>query len=91
MAASLLVAIDLPELITQSQAEYEQLAIDIAKNPKKLESLKNRLEENRLTTPLFNTPLFTKHLETAYAKIYSRYQADLPPDHLYISGQDFRH
>jgi predicted O-linked N-acetylglucosamine transferase (SPINDLY family) len=91
MAASLLVAIDLPELITHSQAEYERLAIDIAKNPKKLESLKNRLEENRLTTPLFNTPLFTKHLETAYAKIYSRYQADLPPDHLYISGQDFRH
>lgn len=86
MAASLLVAIDLPELITHSQAEYEQLAIDIAKNPKKLESLKNRLEENRLTTPLFNTPLFTKHLETAYAMIYSRYQADLPPDHLYISG-----
>jgi len=91
MAASLLVAIDLPELITHSQAEYEQLAIDIAKTPKKLESLKTRLEENRLTTPLFNTPLFTRHLEIAYAKIYNRYQADLPPDHLYISGQDSRH
>jgi predicted O-linked N-acetylglucosamine transferase (SPINDLY family) len=86
MAASLLVAIDLPELITHSQAEYEQLAIDIAKSPKKLESLKTRLKENRLTTPLFNTPLFTKHLEFAYAEIYRRYQADLPPDHLYVSS-----
>jgi len=85
MAASLLVAIDLPELITYSQVEYEQLAIDIAKTPEKLESLKARLKENRLTTPLFNTPLFTKHLESAYAKIYSRYQADLQPDHLYVS------
>lgn len=90
MAASLLVAIDLPELITHSQAEYEQLAIDIATNPQKLESLKIRLKENRLTTPLFNTPRFTKHLESAYAKIYSRYQADLTPDHLYVSDGDFR-
>ena len=91
MASSLLVAIDLPELITHSQAEYEQLAIEIAKTPKKLESLKTRLEENLLTTPLFNTPLFTKHLEIAYSKIYNRYQADLPPDHLYVSDQDSRH
>jgi predicted O-linked N-acetylglucosamine transferase (SPINDLY family) len=37
-----------------------------------------------MTTPLFNTPLFTKNLETAYSKMYERYQADLPVDHISI-------
>ncbi len=70
MAASLLNAIGLPELITTTQEEYEALAIELANNPQKLESIKLRLAHNRLTTPLFDTPLFTKNLEAAYIKMY---------------------
>jgi predicted O-linked N-acetylglucosamine transferase (SPINDLY family) len=77
VAASLLYAIDLPELVTSSQAEYESLAIELAKNPLKLESIKKRLALNRLTTPLFDTPLFTKNLEAAYIEMWQRNQADL--------------
>jgi protein O-GlcNAc transferase len=83
VAASLLNAIGLPELITTSQEEYESLAIDLATNPQKLAAIKQKLAENRLTTPLFDSPLFTKHLEAAYIKMYERYQNDLPPDHIY--------
>ncbi|NBS75212.1 MAG: tetratricopeptide repeat protein [Betaproteobacteria bacterium] len=86
VAASLLNAIGVPELITQSLVEYEALAIELATNPAKLKVIKDKLQRNRLTTPLFDTPQFTKNIEAAYTKIYERYQADLPPDHIYIDA-----
>jgi predicted O-linked N-acetylglucosamine transferase (SPINDLY family) len=85
VAASLLNAIELPELVTSTQEEYEALTIELAKNPQKLKAIKQKLFDNRLTTPLFNTPLFAKNLETAYIEMYERYQADLQPDHIYIA------
>jgi predicted O-linked N-acetylglucosamine transferase (SPINDLY family) len=84
VAASLLKAIGLPELITNSQEEYEALAIELSMNPKKLADIKLKLANNRLTAPLFDTPLFTKNLEAAYTKMYERYQNDLQPDHISI-------
>ena len=84
MAASLLNAIQLPELIVATQEEYEALAIELATNPQRLLNIKQRLSHNRLTTPLFDTPMFTKHLEMAYTKMMERYQADLQPDHLLV-------
>jgi predicted O-linked N-acetylglucosamine transferase (SPINDLY family) len=85
VAASLLNAIDLPELITNTQEEYEALAIELAKKPEKLTAIKLKLANNRLTTPLFDTPLFTKNLEAAYTRMHERYQNDLQPDHLSIT------
>jgi predicted O-linked N-acetylglucosamine transferase (SPINDLY family) len=85
VAASLLNAIALPELITDTQKEYEALAIELAMNPKKLADIKLKLASNYLTTPLFDTPLFTKNLEASYIKMYERYQMDLQPDHITIN------
>ena len=85
VAASLLNAVGLPELVTTNQADYEVLAIELAKSPKKLADIKLKLARNRLTTPLFDTPLFTKNLEAAYIKMMERYQADLQPDHVFIA------
>jgi predicted O-linked N-acetylglucosamine transferase (SPINDLY family) len=79
MAASLLTAIGLTELITTSPEEYEALAIELATNSQKLAAIKQKLSDNRLTAPLFNTPLFTKNIEAAYTQMYQRYQADLTP------------
>ncbi len=84
VAASLLTAIGLPELITTSPEAYEALAIELAADPEKLSSIKNKLAQNRLTTSLFDTERFTRHLEAAYTAMYERYQADLPPDHIYV-------
>lgn len=85
VAASLLNAIDLPELITDSHEHYESLAVELATNPEKLYAIKTRLEKNRLTTPLFNTALFVQHIEAAYTQMYDRYQENLPPEHIYIA------
>jgi predicted O-linked N-acetylglucosamine transferase (SPINDLY family) len=84
MAASLLNAIGLSELITGTQEDYEALAIELAQNPKKLADIKLKLTNNRLSTALFDTPLFTKNLEAAYIKMYKRYQDNLQPDHISI-------
>ena len=84
VAASLLNAIGLPELITNTQGEYEALAIELATNPQKRAEIKLKLANNRLTTPLFDTPLFTKNLEAAYLKMHERYLAGLPPECIYV-------
>jgi protein O-GlcNAc transferase len=86
VAGSLLNAIGLPQLITQSQEEFEAMAIELATNPQKLASIRGNLANNRLSAPLFDTPLFTKHLESAYLRMYERYQMDLEPDHIYIEN-----
>lgn len=87
VAASLLNAIGLPELVTKTQEEYEALAIELAKNPKKLADIKLRLANNRLTAPLFDTPLFTKNLESAYLRMYESYQNDVQSDHILIGSK----
>jgi len=82
MAASLLNAVGLPELITINPEAYESLAIKLAKNPEELSKIKKKLINNLPTSALYNTKLFTQHIESAYQKIYKRYQDDLAPDHI---------
>jgi predicted O-linked N-acetylglucosamine transferase (SPINDLY family) len=84
MAASLLRAINLPELITSSAAEYEDLAVALATDPQRMAQLKDKLARHRLTTPLFDAQLHTRSLEAAYAQMHSRYLAGLPPEDLVI-------
>jgi protein O-GlcNAc transferase len=85
VAASLLNAIGIPELITHTQNEYEEMAILLATNPEKLLVIKENLITNRLSKPLFDTALFSRNIETAFIQIYQRYQADSLPDHLFIT------
>jgi len=73
VSASLLTAVNLPELITNSVSEYEKLAIDLATNPKKLLSIRSSLLSKRLSEPLFNTQKFTRDLEKGYKKIYQNF------------------
>lgn len=84
VAASLLRAIDLPELITSDLTAYEDLAVELATNPLKLQQIKEKLASNRMSTPLFNGKLFTEGLEEAFIKIHQRYQMKLPPENLYL-------
>jgi predicted O-linked N-acetylglucosamine transferase (SPINDLY family) len=86
VGASLLRAIDLPELITTTAAEFEALALGLARDPQRLRALREKLERHRLTTPLFDTPRFTRHLEAAYAAMIARYDEGLPPDHIDASA-----
>jgi predicted O-linked N-acetylglucosamine transferase (SPINDLY family) len=82
IAASLLAALGVSELITSTQQQYEQLAIDLASNPHRLAEIRAKIQDNRLTSSLFDTPRFARNLEAAYLAIHERYQTGLPPDHV---------
>jgi len=85
-AASLLKAVDLPELITTEPQQYEDMAVHLATNPDRLAILRKNLADNRNTTLLFDTRSFTRHLESGYEQIWDRYQAHLPPAHINVSA-----
>jgi len=55
VGASLLKAAMIPELVTASREEYEEVAVDLAMDPEKLFQLRMRLEQGRITCPLFDT------------------------------------
>ena len=86
VVASLLHAVDLPELITRTQEAYEALAVELAGDPGRLAKIKQQLAVNRLTAPLFDTRLYARHIENAYTQMVDRYRAGLPPDHLEVAG-----
>jgi predicted O-linked N-acetylglucosamine transferase (SPINDLY family) len=84
VAASLLMTVQLPELITQSPEEYEQIAIHLATDNASLPKIREKLSRNLLATPLFDSSVYTFHLESAYRAIYQRHQKGLEPDHIFF-------
>jgi predicted O-linked N-acetylglucosamine transferase (SPINDLY family) len=84
VAASLINSVDIPELITETQEQYEEIAIELAKDPEKLELIKEKLKRNLPISPLYDTPLYAKQIESAYEEMYDRYQNGLGPDHIYV-------
>ena len=86
VAASLLKAVGLGELVTATLADYEALALKLARDPELLGALKRRLASNRLTAPLFDTPRYTRHIETAYVTMWERCQRGEPPAHFAVNA-----
>jgi predicted O-linked N-acetylglucosamine transferase (SPINDLY family) len=85
VAASLLKAVGLPELITHTPEAYEALALEFATDAQKLGALRQRLAENRLTCPLFDTALFTRHIEAAFLAMWQRHASGLAADHIVVA------
>ena len=67
VAASLLQAAGLPELTTQTLADYEALALKLAREPETLRAIREKLVRNRVLYPLFDTRRFTRNLEALFA------------------------
>jgi predicted O-linked N-acetylglucosamine transferase (SPINDLY family) len=72
VAASALRAVGLPELITTSLAEYERVALELAREPQRLAELRDRLARHRRSQPLFDTAAYTRALESAYRHMHAR-------------------
>jgi predicted O-linked N-acetylglucosamine transferase (SPINDLY family) len=79
VAASLLAAAGLPELITQSIAEYEAMAQKFAAAPELLSKIREKLARNRESCALFDTVRMTRNLEAAYAEMLQRHQRGESP------------
>jgi predicted O-linked N-acetylglucosamine transferase (SPINDLY family) len=72
VAASVLAAAGLPELVTHTLDDYAALALKLARDPAELARLKAHLESTRLTAPLFDTDRFRRNIESAYITMYER-------------------
>lgn len=88
VAASLLRAAGLPELIVDGQEAYEAAAVDLARSPDRLRDLRQRLARNRTDCPLFDTPRFTRHLEAAYRAMWDIHQGGGAPRPIAIAAGD---
>jgi predicted O-linked N-acetylglucosamine transferase (SPINDLY family) len=76
VAASLLHAVGLPELVTQSLADYEALALKLARDAALLASIRDKLAHNRRTAPLFDTRRTTRNLEAAYSQMWEAWRRE---------------
>ncbi len=80
VAASLLSAIGLRELITQSLEDYEALALKLARDCELVAQIRTKLAHNRGKEPLFDTPRLARHLESAYRTMLERHRTGLSPE-----------
>lgn len=78
VGASLLRAVGLPELIASTTADYERLAIEVARSPARIAALKAKLAANRANAPLFDTPRLVRHIEAAYTGMWRRWTTGEP-------------
>ncbi len=85
VGASIVSAAGLPELVTSSLAEYENLALQLAADPGRLAAIRRKLAEKRNSCALFDTARFTRNLELAYSMMFERSRSGLAPEGFAIS------
>ncbi|MDL2338648.1 MAG: tetratricopeptide repeat protein [Pseudomonadota bacterium] len=88
VAASLLQAVGLPELITHSLAAYEAAALQWATEPARLHELRSRLDAQRLAQPLFDPVRFRRHLESAFVTMRDRHLRGWAPVAFNVAPMD---
>jgi protein O-GlcNAc transferase len=79
MGASLLSAAGLPDLVTANLDDYEALALDLARDSARLDSIRRRLARHRQTSPLFDVERSRRHIEAAYATMWDICLRGEPP------------
>ena len=88
VAASLLHAVGVPELIASNLEEYQTLALKFARDPALLAKIKTKLAQNRNTYPLFNTDRFARHIEAAFTTMWETWQHGEAPKSFSIEPID---
>jgi protein O-GlcNAc transferase len=85
VSASLLHAFGIPELITETLADYSALAFSLSQAPSQLAVLREKVAALRQVSPLFDTQQSAGDLERAYLEMWRRYNANEAPQRLVVS------
>ena len=88
VGASLLKAVGLPELVTETESEYEALILDLATDPLRLANIRDKLKRDRLSSPLFDTKRFARNFEKGLHAAYQRNVAGKGPADVVISDHE---
>ncbi|MEY4965582.1 MAG: hypothetical protein RL274_1165 [Pseudomonadota bacterium] len=67
VAASMLHAAGLPELVTENAQDYENRALELAQDPARLKSLREKLAGRN--SALFDTPRFARDIEALFSEM----------------------
>ena len=84
VASSLLSALGMQELVTNSVSEYKATALRLARDPQLLQTVKMKIASHRNVFPLFNTQQFTSHVEAGYIAAWELYQRGDRPTRLSV-------
>ena len=79
VSSSILAAVGLSGLVTNSKEEYKALVLRLIRNPEELAKIRERLAKNRITEPLFDTSRFARNLESVYKKMWEFYLSGESP------------
>ena len=90
VASSLLLAAGLPELVTATLADYEALALKLARDPAALVLLREKLARSKVTAPLFDTDRTRQCIEAAYRQMLERAARGEPPASFKVAGEIHR-
>ncbi len=90
VAASLLVNVGLGRLVARTFAEYEALALGLARDRPRLEALRRHLRDERGRAPLFDSPRFTRGLEAAYQRMWAQFAGGGAPQSFAVSANHGR-
>ena len=82
VSSSLLRSLELEELITDSNKDYENKALYLSSNIGKLKSITKKLIINSKKKELFNTTFFTKNLEKALKIVYDKNKNNFPTSNI---------
>ena len=85
MAETMLNAVGLHELVTESESAFVDLATTLATTPSALAAVKDRLQQNVRTHPMFDTKRFVAHLEDGYRAIWERHVSGAPPANIDVA------
>ena len=88
VAASLLHAVGLPELVAKNWHEYEAMAVRLSRDRRLLASYRDHLNRNRATLPLFDTARTTRHIEAAYEEMMARWSDGEKPASFMVRQED---
>ncbi len=69
MAGSLLTAVGLPDLITDTLAGYEKLAVTLGRQPARVASYQRYLAEQGRQSPLFDLPQIVRDIEAEFSRL----------------------
>jgi len=86
VAGSLLMAMGMPELVTESLEEYERAALALARDPRRLVALRQALQKDRDRSALFDVPKLTANIEAAYVRMWQTWLSGERPAAFSIEG-----
>ena len=82
VAASLVAACGLGDLVCRNEDDYVELATALANEPETLQGLKAHLDVNRRSLPLFDAELLARDMDALLTRMHERQLAGLAPEAL---------